>query len=361
MHPKRILFYLAHPAHFHLFKHTVKNLKEAGHEVLVTIKSKDVLQRLLDESGLPYTNIAVNERKAGRVGVAIAFLQRMLQHWQIARKFRPDIFVSTSAEFAPIGKWMGIKFIAVFEDDLEIFPFYSKTFVRFLDHQLCPVSCSAAQWNGHPKTIKYKGNHELAYLRPEYFQPDYAKVAHLFAEQKMNFFLRFAQLTAWHDDHVSGITDKLAMEIIERLEPFGKVHLSSERPLPPALEKYRVQIKASDILDVLAFADLYIGDSQTMTAEAAVLGTPAIRFNDFVGKLGYLEELEHVYGLTFGISATQPHLLLQKIDELLQMGSLKENWMKKRTHLLENTIDPTKFFTRFIGDYPDSTRHSETH
>jgi predicted glycosyltransferase len=98
-----------------------------------------------------------------------------------------------------------------------------------------------------------------------------------------------------------------------------------------------------------------------MTAEAAVLGTPAIRFNDFVGKLGYLEELEHVYGLTFGISATQPQLLLQKIDELLLMGSLKENWMKKRTHLLESTIDPTKFFTRFIGDYPDSTRHIETH
>ncbi len=35
-----------------------------------------------------------------------------------------------------------------------------------------------------------------------------------------------------------------------------------------------------------------------MIAEAAVLGTPSIRFNDFVGKLGYLEDLEHKYGLT---------------------------------------------------------------
>lgn len=29
-----------------------------------------------------------------------------------------------------------------------------------------------------------------------------------------------------------------------------------------------------------------------MAAEATILGTPSIRFNDFVGKLGYLEELE---------------------------------------------------------------------
>jgi predicted glycosyltransferase len=34
--------------------------------------------------------------------------------------------------------------------------------------------------------------------------------------------------------------------------------------------------------------DLYIGDSQTMAAEAAVLGIPSIRFNSFVGKLVYL-------------------------------------------------------------------------
>jgi predicted glycosyltransferase len=46
---------------------------------------------------------------------------------------------------------------------------------------------------------------------------------------------------------------------------------------------------------------MYIGDSQTMTAEAAVLGTPAIRFNDFVGELSYLEELEYTFDLTYGI------------------------------------------------------------
>ena len=59
-------------------------------------------------------------------------------------------------------------------------------------------------------------------------------------------------------------------------------------------------------------SDLYIGDSQTMAAETAVLGIPSIRFNNFVSKLGYLEELEKTYGLTFGIKQGESKKLLSK-------------------------------------------------
>ena len=55
---------------------------------------------------------------------------------------------------------------------------------------------------------------------------------------------------------------------------------------------------------VMAFASLYIGDSQTMAAEAGVLGVPFVRFNDFVGRIGSLRELEDVYRLGFGVHAS---------------------------------------------------------
>ena len=55
---------------------------------------------------------------------------------------------------------------------------------------------------------------------------------------------------------------------------------------------------------VMRFASLYIGDSQTMAAEAGVLGVPFVRFNDFVGRIGYLRELEDVYRLGFGVHAS---------------------------------------------------------
>ncbi|MBK7887878.1 MAG: hypothetical protein IPJ86_11460 [Bacteroidetes bacterium] len=170
----------------------------------------------------------------------------------------------------------------------------------------------------------------------------------------MNIFIRFAKLTAWHDENKTGITNQLANDLIQILEPYGQIHLSSERPLPPELEKYRVNVKASDILDVLYYSDLYIGDSQTMTAEAAVLGTPSIRFNDFVGKLGYLEELEHKYQLTFGIPTHQSEKLLAKTRELISTPDLKKLWQQRRERLLRETIDPTQFFVWFFENYPSS-------
>lgn len=38
---------MGHPAHFHLFKNTIILLKEAGHDVKILIKKKDILEDLL--------------------------------------------------------------------------------------------------------------------------------------------------------------------------------------------------------------------------------------------------------------------------------------------------------------------------
>ena len=50
--------------------------------------------------------------------------------------------------------------------------------------------------------------------------------------------------------------------------------------------------------DVLAAADLLVGDSGSMAAEAGVLGTPALRLSSWVGPVrGYLGRMERDYGL----------------------------------------------------------------
>lgn len=350
----KYLFYLAHPAHFHLFRNTIDELKKHGHKVIITIKSKDVLGKLLEESNHEYINVADKARKESRIGIVAGLIQRCLNHLKIALREKPDMFISTSAEFAPFCRLLGITAISVFEDDLILFPWYSKFLVPFLNYQVCPVSCNAAKWNNHPKTIKYNANQELAYLRPSQFTPDISKVKDIFDPTQKNFFIRFAKLTAWHDENKTGITDALAQRIFSLLEKYGKVHVSSERELSPQFEKYRAKIKTSDVLHVLYYADLYIGDSQTMTAEAAVLGTPALRFNDFVGKLGYLEELEHKYDLTYGIPTDKPDDLYKKVSELMKHNNLKEEWRLKREKMLSQTIDTTKFLVWFLENYPQS-------
>ena len=160
--------------------------------------------------------------------------------------------------------------------------------------------------------------------------------------------MRFAQLTAYHDVGKSGITTEIAQKLIDMLSAKGNVFITSERALEPQFEKYRIQISPLDIHHALYFADMYIGDSQTMTAEAAVLGTPAIRFNDFVGELSYLEELEHKFDLTYGIKTNQPEKLLNTIDLLLQQTDLKQLWQAKRKVMLTECIDFADFMTRLI-------------
>ena len=115
---------------------------------------------------------------------------------------------------------------------------------------------------------------------------------------------RFASLNAHHDSGIKGINTEIAQRLIDILAPHGRIYITSERPLEPQFEQYRIRINPLDMHHVMAFASLYIGDSQTMAAEAGVLGTPFVRFNDFVGRIGYLRELEDTYHLGFGVHAS---------------------------------------------------------
>ena len=53
----KCLFFLGHPAHFHLFKNIIKKLEEHGDETLVLIKSKDILEELCLNEGINFRNI----------------------------------------------------------------------------------------------------------------------------------------------------------------------------------------------------------------------------------------------------------------------------------------------------------------
>ena len=57
----RYHFYLSHPAHFHLFKHTIHALKERGHAVMVTLKTKDILKKHLLKHQIPILGCLWND------------------------------------------------------------------------------------------------------------------------------------------------------------------------------------------------------------------------------------------------------------------------------------------------------------
>ena len=138
------------------------------------------------------------------------------------------------------------------------------------------------------------------------------------------------------------------IRLIELLKKHGKVLITSEDKIDQQFEKHQLKISPERIHDLLHYAQLFVGDSQSMTIEAALLGTPSIRCNDFVGKCPVIEELEHKYGLTYGFKSDKEERMFSKIEELLQNRDLKREWQEKREELLQDKIDLTEWMVGFV-------------
>jgi len=342
----KILFHLGHPAHFHLFKNVIKNLKSKSHEVIILIKSKEVLEDLLLESGMEYLNILPQGRKDNLLGIAFGQLIQDIKLFNYIRRNRVNLMIGSSVAITHVGKLLKIPTISVGEDDAYVVPLYSYLSYPFADVILSPSSCNNGRWN--KKTTHYHSYHELAYLHPNHFIPDKQIVKKYISFNEPYFIIRFSKLGAHHDKGISGINDIAAERIIETLKPFGRVIINSEKELKPKLEALRMEINPLHMHHLLAYSNLFVGDSQTMAAEAAVLGTPSFRLSDFVGRLGYLEELEHKFDLTYGFKPTEIEQLLDKIISLLKTPNLKEEWNKRKNKMLQEKFDFSDFLTTYI-------------
>ena len=350
----RILIYLGHPAHFYNYKNVIPKLKEDGHQVEILIKKKDVLQELLDDSGIPYHNILKEGRKDTKLGILWGTLKRAWRLNSFCNKFHPDILTGTSVENSWIGKLRHIPVININEDDADVVPKYAKSSYPWADVILTPSVCDNGRWNS--KSLKYESYHELAYLHPCHFTPDKAIVEQYFPTDSPYFLIRFAKLKAHHDEGIRGIDTDIAQHLIDLLKPHGRVFISSERELEEQFEPYRIHIKPIDMHHVMAFADLYLGDSQTMAAEAGVLGIPFIRFNDFVGRIGYLRELEEHYHLGYGIKTHDVDGLYSTVKRLIAMPERESVFQERRYKMLSEKIDFASFLTWFIENYPQSVK-----
>ena len=350
----KILFYFGHPAHFHLFKNVDADLKKRGHSTNILIKKKDILENLLTSSNYDFINILPEGRKDSKIGIALGLIKRCIKMLLFCLKNRPDLLIGTSVEISYVGKLLGIPSINVNEDDADVVPLYSKLAYPFASEILTPEPCNNGKWEG--KSVKYAGYHELAYLHPDIFKPDRSIVQSYFQTNSTYFIIRFAKLTAHHDEGIHGINGEIAEKIIKIIEPHGRVFITSERELEPQFEKYRIIINPLDMHHVMYFATMYIDDSQTMAAEAGVLGTPFIRYNDFVGRIGYLKEIEEKYKMGYGIKPNEPKKLYNKIKELIAMKNLKKQFQKRRKRMLADKIDVTAFLVWFVENYPESSK-----
>ena len=352
MKRKNIVIYLGHPAQFHFFLNIIEKIQQDGHNVKVLLKTKDILEQLVQETAFDYVNIQRTIRKNNIFSMAMASLARTYQVFRIARNFHADIILGEDASVSQAAKLLGIPSLTITEDDYDVIARLAQITFPFSDSIVVPSVCPVGKWES--KKIAYYGYMKLAYLHPNRFTPN-KLIAEKYISKDKYCIVRLAQLTAFHDVGINGLNTELVLNIIALSGKYGyHVYISSESELDEQLKAYQLKIHQADIHHIMRYASLLISDSQSMSVEAAMLGVPSLRFSDFAGKISVLEELEHKYGLTYGIRTDQPQILYSKIQELLSRKDLREKFQEHRQNMLNDKIDVTAFFVWLIENYPES-------
>lgn len=364
----RVLIALNHPAHYFLFKYVMQSLKEKGHVVDVVIKEKDILEKILISERQDY--IKINEKKQRRnnpfsvisKGLIELIKQDVNLYRFVKRKNnRPDFMLGTDISIAHVGKWLGIPSFVYNEDDFEINKLFCKATYPFANYILSPEYTSVGKFDS--KKIGYNSIQKMSYLNPKYFQANENVLNELrLSKDDPYFIIRLVSLTSGHDieGKHSGIDNQLLLKIINFLKPKGKVFITSEDSLTEDLSKYQLKIKPNQMHNIMAYATLFIGDSQSMCAEAGILGTPFIRFNDFVGKIQYLNELENKYKMGWGVKTNEPERVFEIIEKLLRRKDIKDIWAEKRKKLFNEKSDLNALTVWMLENYPESVKKLQT-
>lgn len=343
--PMRYLFFTNTPAHVHLYKHVVNELQSRNHTVLVLGRDYGCTKSLLEYYDLPYTLYgACNTNKT-------SLIREVPKHFKTiaaeARAFDPDMIcgIGTFAAFA--GAITRTPVVAVHDSESTTFDhLFSSLFVNVF---LTPYTFQKDIWRNH---YEFNGFKELAYLHPEVYEPETDIRAELGLRPDEDFaILRFNAFGSHHDLTHTGFTPEQRRRLIETLSEDTTVFVSDEGDhlSVQSLPAQTFDLSPAVLHDALAEASLLIADTQTMVTEAALLGTPAIRSNSFIGDddMGNFIELEH-YDLVRNV--TEFDEVLEQSRAILQDMSVQQEWQEKRNAFIADKDNLTDVLVKILTD-----------
>lgn len=344
----KILIDIGHPAHIHLFRNFVFEMIDKRHEVLFTIREKELEKKLLEHYALPYESLGrKSDSLTGKLTGILKFDYRL---FKIATRFKPDLFLSHGSYSAAHTAFLKAKPHIAFEDTFNFEQVWLyKPFTRVIltseyDH---PLKSS--------KVVKFSGYHELAYLHPYRYKPDISVLEELGVSANEKYvILRFGSWKASHDYGHTGITLENKFEAVKQFSKFARVFISSESELPQELLPYKISIAPYRIHDVLAYASLIWADTFTMPAECTVQGTPAIIIHNSMSLP--LKEQSKKYSLCFMFSESEKEQekAIKKGIEIIADNSIKSIWHSRRDKMLDDKIDVTSMLVWFVENWPES-------
>ncbi len=341
---KRILIETGHPAQVHQFRHLAKELTERGHQVLFATRDKPLCTYLLDTYGLTWRMLGKSRK--GILAKLLSVPAAYVRFFSVIRSFRPDIILSRfTPESSHLAWLMHIPHIGF--TDSEHVRWMDTITVPFVRVKITAHSYTKDLGNNH---FRFPGNIELFYLHPSRYRPDPSVLNLLGIRTGEPYALvRFVSWSAYHDVKQQGLTLQEKTELVELLSSRMKVFVSAEGKLPPSLEAHRLDIPPNRIHDVLAYAQLYVGEGATMASESAILGTPAVYVNSLTA--GSIEDAARA-GLIYSFRSGEG--VADKILELLDDPDCADRHRQRCEAYLKGMVDVTSFITWLIDAWPGS-------
>lgn len=344
----KILIDIGHPAHVHYFKNFIWIMQEKGHTIHLVARDKEVVFSLLDFYKLPYFNRG--KGKNGFIGKLIYMLQADLFIFKKALILKPDLYISAGSMYAAHVAWITRKpHIAL--DDTDHNAFQHLMYVPFTKVILTP---KVFQKDFGKKHFRFDGFLELGSLHPNRFVPNAKSIQKVLNHNEKYIILRFVSWGATHDVGLKGLSLMDKYKLVENLSKYARVIISSEGDLPEDLKQYAYKIHPALMHDLINGASLLIGESGTMSAEAAFLGTPTICIT--TGNAGTLEEevrlgLIELFRTSDGI--------IERAVEILKNETFKEAFKLKSIQITKSKVDLTAFLIWFTQNYPESLKQMQ--
>lgn len=352
---KRVGIIVNTPAQVHFYRHIYERLLEHGHRAFIIARAERETTDLLHEFGLPHSIFSTPPES--KIGKIFTMPRDIINASQLLKKEQVNIVTGFGVYDAYCSALLGVPNVVFIDNEPRIgkhsYALQFHLFYPLVDTLITP---SFFREDMGEKHILINGLKEFAYLHPNYYTPKDSIFESLgIGKGERYFILRFNGLSAFHDLGVSGLTPEMKTSLVYELEKHGRVFISSEKDVPSEVESRILRIPKNRIHDALYYASLLVTDTQTMATEAAILGTPTVRCNSFVGPndMGNFIELENKYHLLFNYCEFKD--AMAKAIELAEDDSMKAEWGWRRNRLFEENIDVTAFMTRYLEDYPNST------
>ena len=340
-----ILIDISHPAHVHFYRHIRRELINRGSEVVVVARDKDVTLDLLDAFGIDHLKVGRAGHK-GWVGQFGELVQRDAFLVRKGLKFNPDVVLTRNPSGVQAARMLGS--IGVFDtDDGRSVGIHYRAAAPFA-HWITAPDCLTESFGDRGR--KYPSYKALAYLHPDVFEPDPDIGRLLGADTGEPYALvRLVAHDASHDRAARGLNAEAARRLVTLIERSMRVFVSSETTLDDTLGTRQLKVAPDRMHDVLAGASIVVGDSQSVIAEAALLGTPAVRINSYAGATPYLVELEHRFGLAYSFPPDEISLASEKVSCLIEDESTRDEWGIRRTRMLDQKVNLVDWYVDFVS------------